>query len=53
MAAPRLVATLRGRTERWRSGWGVRLTGLLLAASAVSAIWIDLAHRVAQWCGVA
>ena len=50
VAAPRLVAVLHERAGRLRSGLGVRVTGFLLAASAVFAIWVDLAHRIAQWC---
>lgn len=52
-AAPRLLARLRERANRARKDWGTRISGLLLVIAAVFALWVDLAHRVAQWCGLA
>jgi hypothetical protein len=49
---PRLVFRLRDAANRARQGWGTRLSGLLLVAAAVFALWMDLAHRVAEWCRV-
>lgn len=51
--APRLMAKLRERADRARQDWGARISGLLLAGAAALAQWMDLAHRVAQWCGLA
>ncbi|MEJ6023571.1 sulfite exporter TauE/SafE family protein [Ramlibacter sp. PS4R-6] len=52
-AAPRLLAKLRERANHARQDWGTRISGLLLSIAAVFALWVDLAHRVAQWCGLA
>lgn len=49
---PRLVFRLRDAANRARKDWGTRLSGLLLVVAAVFALWIDLAHRVAEWCGI-
>ena len=50
--APGLLRTLQAIANRWRRDAGTRLTGLLLAAAAAWALWADLAHRVAVWCGL-
>jgi hypothetical protein len=52
-AAPRLFAKVRETANRVRQDWGTRISGLLLALAAVFALWVDLAHRVAVWCGLA
>lgn len=44
--APWLWRRLRGRGT-----WGARLSGVLLAAAALQALWTDLARQVAAWCG--
>ena len=36
--------------NRWRGDRGPRLAGLLLAAAAAWALWMDLAQRIAEWC---
>ncbi len=51
--APRLLAKLRRTGNDRRRDSGTRLAGLLLAAAAAWALWIDLAHRIALWCGPA
>ena len=51
--APRLLAKLQRTGNDGRRDTGTRLAGLLLAAAAVWALWIDLAHRIALWCGLA
>lgn len=51
IAAPRLFRALRERADRMRKDWGTRVSGLLLAAAATFALWVDVAHRIAQWCG--
>ncbi len=49
MAGPWLWLRLGGG----RSGdWGVRLAGLMLAASSVWALWMAFAHNAAPWCAV-
>jgi uncharacterized protein len=50
-AAPRLLAKAREAANRVRADWGTRIAGLLLVIAAVFALWVDLAHRVAEWCG--
>lgn len=52
-AAPKFFSTLRDRANAMRKDWGTRISGLLLVGAAVFALWIDLAHRIAQWCGIA
>jgi uncharacterized protein len=52
-AAPRLLRKLRDAANRARQDWGTRISGLLLVIAAVFALWMDLAHRIAEWCGVA
>ncbi|MCG2595530.1 sulfite exporter TauE/SafE family protein [Ramlibacter sp. XY19] len=32
---------------------GARLAGALIAAAAAWALWMDLSHRIAEWCGLA
>ena len=46
-AGPWLLLRL-GRQRR--DGWGMRLAGLALLASAVWALWMGLAHDQAPWC---
>jgi hypothetical protein len=36
-----------------RKDAGTRIAGALLAATAAWALWMDVAHRIAQWCGLA
>lgn len=47
---PLVASTVSGA---WRGGWGVRLAGAALAASAAWALWMGLAHNAAPWCVVA
>ncbi|WP_447777715.1 sulfite exporter TauE/SafE family protein [Variovorax boronicumulans] len=52
LAAPWLWQRLRGWGDSGaRQAWGARLAGVLLAAVAVQALWMDLSHRIADWCG--
>lgn len=53
MLAPALYAKLERAGNRWQGDAGTRIAGCLLVLSAVWALWIDLAHRVAVWCGLA
>ena len=50
--APRLFATLRRTGNGLRQDVGTRLAGLLLVLAAGWALWMDLAHRIALWCGL-
>jgi hypothetical protein len=52
-AAPKLLARLRNAANRVRQDWGTRISGLLLVIAAVFALWVDVVHRVAVWCGLA
>jgi hypothetical protein len=52
-AAPKLLARLRNAADRVRQDWGTRISGLLLVIAAVFALWVDVVHRVAVWCGLA
>jgi uncharacterized protein len=51
--APRLLARLQQAGNRLKKDWGTRAAGLLLVATALWALWMDLAHRIAVWCGIA
>jgi len=48
--APALVLRLRDAANRARADWGTRICGALLAAGAAFALWVDLSHRIAEWC---
>ena len=51
--APAAFRKLHELGNRLRKDWGTRIAGGLLAATAAWALWMDVAHRVAQWCGLA
>lgn len=51
--APPLLAKLAQYGDRFRQDWGTRIAGLLLVVAALWALWMDLAHRIAMWCGLA
>jgi hypothetical protein len=51
--APRLLARLQQAGNRLKQDWGTRAAGLLLVLAALWALWMDLAHRIALWCGIA
>jgi sulfite exporter TauE/SafE len=50
MAGPGLLARIRSAGNRLRGDWGTRIAGGLIAATAVFALWMDLAERIALWC---
>ena len=50
LAGPWLFRQLRRVGDRFRRDWGTRAAGLLLAGAAGFALWMDLAHRIAEWC---
>lgn len=52
LLAPWLFARLQQTGNRLRQDWGTRAAGGLLALAAAWALWMDLAHRVAIWCGI-
>ena len=49
--APAALRKVKELGDRLRKDWGTRIAGGLLALTAAWALWMDLAHRVAQWCG--
>jgi uncharacterized protein len=51
--APALYAKLQQAGNRLRQDWGTRAAGALLVLAALWALWMDLAHRIAVWCGLA
>lgn len=53
LLAPRLLASLQQAGNRLRQDWGTRAAGGLLVLAALWALWMDLAHRIALWCGLA
>lgn len=48
--APAALRRLQAWGNALRKDWGTRIAGLLLAATAVWALWMDLAQRIAEWC---
>ncbi|MBA2672447.1 sulfite exporter TauE/SafE family protein [Ramlibacter sp.] len=51
--APGLLRRLRELGNGLRRDWGTRAAGLVLVLAAGWALWMDLAHRVTVWCGLA
>ncbi len=51
--APALYTRLQQAGNRFRQDWGTRAAGLLLVMVALWALWMDLSHRIAMWCGIA
>lgn len=51
--APHLLTRLQEAGNRLRQDWGTRAAGALLVLAALWGLWMDLAHRVAVWCGLA
>jgi hypothetical protein len=50
---PSVLAKLRQLGNGVRGEWGTRAAGALLVGAAAWALWIDMAHRIADWCGLA
>jgi sulfite exporter TauE/SafE len=50
--APAVYARLQQAGNRLRQDWGTRAAGALLVLAAAWALWMDMAHRVAVWCGL-
>jgi sulfite exporter TauE/SafE len=50
--APSALRRLQELGNRLRKDWGTRIAGGLLASTAAGALWMDVAHRVAEWCGL-
>jgi len=50
LLAPWLWRSMRQGVNRWRQDWGTRVAGLFLCALAGWSLWLDVAHRVAEWC---
>lgn len=51
--APAVYARLQKAGNQFRQDWGTRAAGALLVLAAAWALWMDMAHRVAVWCGLA
>jgi uncharacterized protein len=51
--APSALRRLQEMGNRLRKDWGTRIAGALLALTAAWALWMDVAHSIAQWCGLA
>jgi uncharacterized protein len=51
--APQLLAWLQQTGNRLKQEWGTRAAGVLLVIAALWGLWMDLAHRIAVWCGIA
>lgn len=47
---PWLWRSLQQQINGWRQDWGTRLAGLFLCALAGWSLWLDMAHRIADWC---
>jgi sulfite exporter TauE/SafE len=53
LAAPFAFHRLRKAGNRFKDDFGTRLAGGLLAVAAAASLWVDAAHRIALWCGLA
>ncbi|MBE7939380.1 MULTISPECIES: sulfite exporter TauE/SafE family protein [Ramlibacter] len=51
--APALLLRLQQAGDRLRRDWGTRAAGGLLVAAAGWSLWMDVAHKLAAWCGFA
>lgn len=47
---PLLWRFFEHRINGWRQEWGTRIAGVLLCGVAATALWSDMAHRIAEWC---
>lgn len=52
-AAPNVLERLQKTGNRLKNDWGTRLSGVLLVGATVWALWMDVAQRIAIWCGIA
>jgi sulfite exporter TauE/SafE len=50
LLAPWLWRHLRAGAGVLSQRWGTRLAGAMLAAVALQALWMDLAHQIEIWC---
>lgn len=50
--APSAFRKLQELGNRLRKDWGTRIAGALLAAVAAGALWMDVGHHIAEWCGL-
>lgn len=50
LVAPWLWQRLRSGAGLVSQQWGTRLAGAMLAAVALQALWMDLAHQIKIWC---
>ena len=50
--APSALRKLQALGNRARKDWGTRIAGGLLALTAAWALWMDLAHRISEWCNL-
>jgi sulfite exporter TauE/SafE len=53
LAAPFMFTRLLKAGNRFKEDFGTRLAGGLLVLAAAASLWVDVAHRVALWCGLA
>ena len=53
LLAPVLLRRAEAAGLRWGERGGARLAGALITAAALWALWMDLSHRIAEWCGLA
>ena len=51
--APKAFGCLRGASGGTRERWGTRAAGAAVVLASAWALWMDLAHRIAIWCGLA
>lgn len=50
--APAALRRLQDMGNRLRKDWGTRIAGGLLVLAAGWALWMDVAQRVGEWCGL-
>lgn len=51
--APAVLRAVQRFGNRLRNEWGTRLAGVLLVGAALFALWKDVFHPLAAWCGIA
>jgi sulfite exporter TauE/SafE len=52
-AAPLVFNRVLAQGNGPRGDWGTRAGGALVVVASAWALWMDLAHRIAVWCGLA
>lgn len=52
LVAPVVFDRVRDHLGETRKAWGARAGGGLVVVAAAWGLWVDVAHRIALWCGL-